>query len=189
MMRLQERKELLSGAGDEPGDLQCCICREGLVLSPHKVLGMYVMSSSGSPRRRFRCSSFCLTTRGTVIHLDCHLAASAAAAEARGRNARGEWESASLRNGNFPTNGLFPIFGPSTPPSIYEAALRNFGSLLGITDESNVWCEVLLSDVVAAIIAIAEGSVRGCGEESPPPLRVAARLLPHTLVAGAVRYQ
>ena len=122
--RVEGGDEAAVEVAEEKGHV-CCICREGYVYQPKKVLAIYTFSKkceldgglldSAKATRRGAASSgvgHSTVTHFKLVHIDCHTNA-----------ILGERENAALQNANTKCNGILPMWGPEVTETVFSNAL------------------------------------------------------------------
>jgi len=122
-------RSLTADVQEEQGHA-CCICREGYLYQPQKVLALYTFSKKADVEAAFearprRTHGHSTVTHFNLVHIDCHTNAIRSA-----RTCRDEWENAALQNANTRCNGLLPIWGPAVCEAAYASALARHNNYL-----------------------------------------------------------
>ncbi|KAG8056405.1 hypothetical protein GUJ93_ZPchr0002g24937 [Zizania palustris] len=167
--------EGLDDVEEEEDGLSCMVCREGYMLRPADMLGVYAFSkrvnlgatSSGSGRGD---CVYTTVSHFNIIHYQCHQEAKRA--DSALKNPKKEWDGATLRNNETLCNCIFPLRGPSVPLGQYTRCVDQYWdqlNSLGRADGSRL--RLLTYDIVLMLARFATGAsfstdCKGGGRES-----------------------
>ena len=126
--KIEISKTKVEGLGSlESEELVCCICKEGYLYEPKKVLGIYTFSKSvqNVSSTMGRHNVLHTVSHFNLVHVQCH--------QNSVKGSKGEWEKAMRHNADTRCNSLLPIWGPKMPESVYSTELaRHTARLCGV---------------------------------------------------------